>query len=53
MQETGRHPVIYQLPARTWRSRLFPDIIGRFQTLFRESVKFWNFDQMFGASDFS
>ena len=27
MQETGRHPVIYQLPARTWRSRLFPDII--------------------------
>ena len=26
---------------------------GRFQTLFRESVKFWNFGKMFGASDFS
>ena len=24
---------------------------GRFQTLFRESVKFLNFDKMFGASD--
>ena len=24
--------------------------IGRFQTLFRKSVKFWNFEKMFGAS---
>ena len=28
-------------------------IIGRFQTLFRKSVKFSNFDKMFGASYFS
>ena len=26
---------------------------GRFQTLFRESVKFLNFEKMFGASYFS
>ena len=27
--------------------------IGRFQTLFQKSVKFWNFDKMFGAFYFS
>ena len=26
---------------------------GRFQTLVRKSIKFWNFDKMFGASYFS
>ena len=26
---------------------------GRFQTLFRESVKFWNFDKMFGRNQAS
>ena len=28
-------------------------IYGRFQTLFRKSVKFWHFDKMFGASYFA
>ena len=38
--------IFYFSDTQTFRSS-----IGSFQTLFRESVKFWNFDKMFGASD--